>query len=70
MTFRLVDVGYSLAKGQVVKLIFFALWSHLLCISLHEGRVSDNLNLTLGFSPEALASSLIKNRLQAGYVWL
>ena len=24
MTFRLVDVGYSLPKGQVVKLIVFA----------------------------------------------
>lgn len=27
MTFRLVDVGYSLSEGQVVKLIFFAPWA-------------------------------------------
>ena len=26
MTFRLVDVGYSLPEGQAVKLIFFAPW--------------------------------------------
>ena len=26
MTFGLVDVGYSLPKGQAVKLIFFAPW--------------------------------------------
>ena len=26
MTFRLVDVGYSLSEGQAVKLIFFAPW--------------------------------------------
>ena len=26
MTFGLVDVGYSLPKGQAVELIFFAPW--------------------------------------------
>jgi len=28
MTFGLVDVGYSLPKGQAGKLIFFAPWEH------------------------------------------